>query len=350
MKLRVIVPCYNEGEIIVKTYQRLTEIMSQDSLQQHYDYDLLFVDDGSKDETISYIQEAAENDHHVKFISFSRNFGKESAMIAGFQHSVDCDAVVMIDADLQHPPTLIPQLVEGYKEGYDQVVAKRNREGEKQSRKLLTKAYYKLINHFVEDIQLNDGIGDFRLLSQRAVRSLVSLDEANRFSKGLYEWIGYNTKIFTYENVEREAGESKWSFKQLLNYGIDGLISFNTKPLRLLIYFGVFVSLISVLYILYILIDIMFNGIDTPGYFSTIAAILFLGGVQLIAIGIVGEYIGRIYFEVKQRPKYLVQATNLKSIDDVNRDEDQYVKQDQRQKDEKMQDEEETREEALVRH
>ncbi|MCE5039484.1 glycosyltransferase family 2 protein, partial [Staphylococcus auricularis] len=306
MKLRVIVPCYNEGEIIVKTYQRLTEIMSQDSLQQHYDYDLLFVDDGSKDETISYIQEAAENDHHVKFISFSRNFGKESAMIAGFQHSVDCDAVVMIDADLQHPPTLIPQLVEGYKEGYDQVVAKRNREGEKQSRKLLTKAYYKLINHFVEDIQLNDGIGDFRLLSQRAVRSLVSLDEANRFSKGLYEWIGYNTKIFTYENVEREAGESKWSFKQLLNYGIDGLISFNTKPLRLLIYFGVFVSLISVLYILYILIDIMFNGIDTPGYFSTIAAILFLGGVQLIAIGIVGEYIGRIYFEVKQRPKYLV--------------------------------------------
>ncbi|MBM0868587.1 lipoteichoic acid polyisoprenyl-phosphate beta-N-acetylglucosaminyltransferase [Staphylococcus auricularis] len=350
MKLRVIVPCYNEGEIIVKTYQRLTEIMSQDSLQQHYDYDLLFVDDGSKDETISYIQEAAENDHHVKFISFSRNFGKESAMIAGFQHSVDCDAVVMIDADLQHPPTLIPQLVEGYKEGYDQVVAKRNREGEKQSRKLLTKAYYKLINHFVEDIQLNDGIGDFRLLSQRAVRSLVSLDEANRFSKGLYEWIGYNTKIFTYENVEREAGESKWSFKQLLNYGIDGLISFNTKPLRLLIYFGLFVSFISVLYILYILIDIMFNGIDTPGYFSTIAAILFLGGVQLIAIGIVGEYIGRIYFEVKQRPKYLVQATNLKPIDDVNRDEDPYVKQDQRHKDEKMHDEEETREEALVRH
>lgn len=350
MKLRVIVPCYNEGEIIVKTYQRLTEILSQDSLQQHYDYDLLFVDDGSKDETISYIQEAAESDHHVKFISFSRNFGKESAMIAGFQHSVDCDAVVMIDADLQHPPTLIPQLVEGYKEGYDQVVAKRNRDGEKQSRKLLTKMYYKLINHFVEDIQLNDGIGDFRLLSQRAVRSLVSLDEANRFSKGLYEWIGYNTKIFTYENVEREAGESKWSFKQLLNYGIDGLLSFNTKPLRLLIYFGVFVSFISVLYILYILIDIMFNGIDTPGYFSTIAAILFLGGVQLIAIGIVGEYIGRIYFEVKQRPKYLVQATNLKPINDVNREEDPHVKQAQRHEDEKAHDEAETHEKALVRH
>ncbi|SCS27966.1 glycosyltransferase family 2 protein [Staphylococcus caeli] len=311
MQIRVIVPCYNEGEVIIKTYQKLTEILSKDSQHHQYDYDLLFVDDGSKDKTINYIQDMANKDLHVKFISFSRNFGKEAAMIAGYQHSKACDGVIMIDADLQHPPELIPQMIEGYMDGYDQVVAKRDRTGEKQSRKMVTKLYYKMINHFVEDIKLEDGIGDFRLLSQRAVQSLTQLDEYNRFSKGLYEWIGYNTKVFTYENVEREDGESKWSFSKLLNYGIDGLISFNNKPLRAMIYLGLIVFFISLLYIGYISVGIMIRGVETPGYFSTIAAILLLGGIQLISIGIVGEYIGRIYYEVKQRPKYIVQATNF---------------------------------------
>ena len=240
-------------------------------------------------------------------------------MIAGYQHSKDCDGVIMIDADLQHPPELIPQMIEGYMDGYDQVIAKRDRIGEKQSRKVMTKIYYKLINHFVEDIKLEDGIGDFRLLSQRAVISLTQLDEYNRFSKGLYEWIGYNTKVFTYENVEREDGESKWSFSKLLNYGIDGLISFNNKPLRAMIYLGLIVFFISLLYIGYISVGIMIRGVETPGYFSTIAAILLLGGIQLISIGIVGEYIGRIYYEVKQRPKYIVQATNFNYACDNNK-------------------------------
>ncbi|AMG18742.1 glycosyltransferase [Staphylococcus saprophyticus] len=319
MQMRVIVPCYNEGEVILKTYEKLTEILSKDSQYHHYDYDILFVDDGSKDKTINYIQDMATKDHHVKFISFSRNFGKESAMIAGYQHSKDCDGVIMIDADLQHPPELIPQMIEGYMDGYDQVIAKRDRIGEKQSRKVMTKIYYKLINHFVEDIKLEDGIGDFRLLSQRAVISLTQLDEYNRFSKGLYEWIGYNTKVFTYENVEREDGESKWSFSKLLNYGIDGLISFNNKPLRAMIYLGLIVFFISLLYIGYISVGIMIRGVETPGYFSTIAAILLLGGIQLISIGIVGEYIGRIYYEVKQRPKYIVQATNFNYACDNNK-------------------------------
>ena len=186
MKVRVIIPCYNEGEVILKTYKKLIEILETDSLRQHYDYDLLFIDDGSKDSTISYIQEAATTDSHVKFISFSRNFGKESAMIAGYQHSTDCDAVVMIDADLQHPPHLIPKMIQGYMDGYDQVIAKRNRCGENKSRKWLTKLYYRMINRFGEDIRLEDGVGDFRLLSQRAVISLTQLDETNRFSKGLY--------------------------------------------------------------------------------------------------------------------------------------------------------------------
>ncbi|MCD8786432.1 glycosyltransferase [Staphylococcus gallinarum] len=311
MQIRVIVPCFNEGEVILKTYQRLSEILSKDSAHHQYEYDLLFVDDGSKDKTINYIQEAATKDQHVKFISFSRNFGKESAMIAGYQHSKDCDAVIMIDADLQHPPELIPKMIEGYMDGYDQVVAKRDRTGEKQSRKIMTRIYYKVINRFVEDIELEDGVGDFRLLSQRAVNSLTELDECNRFSKGLYEWIGYNTKVFTYENVEREDGESKWSFGKLLNYGIDGLLSFNTKPLRAMIYLGLFVFFVSILYITFIFAGIILNGVNTPGYFSTIAAILLLGGIQLISIGVVGEYIGRIYYEVKARPKYIVQASNL---------------------------------------
>ena len=310
MQIRVIVPCFNEGEVILKlinVYRRYYQKIAH----HQYEYDLLFVDDGSKDKTINYIQEAATKDQHVKFISFSRNFGKESAMIAGYQHSEDCDAVIMIDADLQHPPELIPKMIEGYMDGYDQVVAKRDRTGEKQSRKIMTRIYYKVINRFVEDIELEDGVGDFRLLSQRAVNSLTELDECNRFSKGLYEWIGYNTKVFTYENVEREDGESKWSFGKLLNYGIDGLLSFNTKPLRAMIYLGLFVFFVSILYITFIFAGIILNGVNTPGYFSTIAAILLLGGIQLISIGVVGEYIGRIYYEVKARPKYIVQASNL---------------------------------------
>lgn len=312
MKIRVIVPCFNEGEVVTKTYDKLTEILMKDSLDKGYDYDLLFVDDGSKDNTIDHVQHLASLDLHVKYISFSRNFGKESAMIAGFQHSVKCDAVVMVDGDLQHPPEFIPQMIEGFQEGYDQVIAKRDRTGENIARKSMTKLYYKLINSFVEDIEFIDGVGDFRLLSQRAVKAMSSLKEYNRFSKGLFEWIGYNTKIFTYQNVEREAGHSKWTFTKLLNYGIDGLISFNNKPLRAMIYLGMTIFSLSIVYILYLLIGIMVNGINNPGYFTTIAAVLLIGGIQLISIGVVGEYIGRIYYEVKQRPKYIVQASNLK--------------------------------------
>ena len=311
MKLRVIVPCYNETEIIQQTISKLTSILDDASKKKYFDYDLLFVDDGSKDDTIDILQNAAATIPTVKYLSFSRNFGKESAMIAGFEHSTDCDAVVMIDADLQHPPELIPEMVDVYREGYDQVIAKRNREGEKASRKWITRVYYKMINYFVEDIHLEDGVGDFRLLSQRAVKSLVSLSEYNRFSKGLFAWIGYHTKVISYENVEREAGESKWSFGSLLNYAIDGLISFNNKPLRTMIYLGLFIFVISMLYIAYLLFDTIAHGVTVPGYFTIIAAVLFIGGIQLISIGVIGEYIGRIYYEVKQRPKYIVQASNL---------------------------------------
>ncbi|UXR69949.1 glycosyltransferase family 2 protein [Staphylococcus sp. IVB6246] len=318
MKVRVIVPCYNETAILQRTIDKLQEILDVDAKKQGYTYDLLFVDDGSKDTTIDILQEAASESEVVKFISFSRNFGKESAMIAGFEHSVDCDAVIMIDADLQHPPELIPDMIKEYQEGYDQVVAKRNRDGETASRKWMTRLYYKMINHWVEDIELVDGIGDFRLLSKRAVRALVSMGEYNRFSKGLFAWIGYHTKILSYDNVLREAGESKWSFSSLLNYAIDGLISFNNKPLRAMIYLGLSVFGVSLLYIIYLLIDTFINGVSVPGYVTMIAAILLMGGIQLISIGVIGEYIGRIYYEVKQRPNYIVRAANVERPSEVS--------------------------------
>lgn len=313
MKLRVIVPCYNEKDVLNQTIQQLIQILEKDSVAQVYDYDLLFIDDGSHDNTITILQEAANETQHLKYISFSRNFGKEAAMFAGFEHSVDCDAVVMIDADLQHPPELIPDMVKAYREGYDQIIAKRNREGEHVSRKWMTRCYYKMINYFIEDIELEDGIGDFRLLSRRAVRSLVSLEEYNRFSKGLFSWIGYRSKVIQYENVEREAGQSKWSLKSLFNYAIDGLISFNYKPLRTMIYLGLFIFLMSMVYIIYLFVDTLVHGVDVPGYFTLIAAILFIGGIQLVSIGVMGEYIGRIYYEVKRRPQYIVQASNVET-------------------------------------
>lgn len=311
MKLRVIIPCFNETEVLNQTIRKLQAILDQDAQQHHYEYDLLFVDDGSQDDTIHLLQDAAETSSHIKYLSFSRNFGKEAAMMAGFEHSCDCDAVVMIDADLQHPPEMLPQMMAAFREGYDQVIAKRTREGEKATRKWLTRTYYKLINYFVEDIELKDGVGDFRLLSQRAVHSLVNMQEVNRFSKGLFAWIGYNTKVLECENVEREAGESKWSLGSLFNYAIDGLISFNNKPLRTMIYLGLGIFVLSMIYIIYVLIDTLLNGVGVPGYFTTIAAVLFMGSIQLISIGVIGEYIGRIYYEVKRRPHYIIQAANV---------------------------------------
>lgn len=318
-KVRMIIPCFNEEDVINYTYKELTKVLAKDSELHHYDYDLLFIDDGSKDRTIDMIKDYSEQDEKVKYISFSRNFGKEAAMFAGLENSQDVDAVIILDGDLQHPPELIPQMIEKYLEdGTDQVIAKRNREGEKASRKFMTKCYYKLINRFV-DVPIEDGVGDFRLLSQRVVRSLAELDEAQRFSKGLFSWVGYPTETIEYTNQERVAGDSKWSFFKLLDYGVDGVISFNNKPLRTIMYFGMGIFGINIVYLLVNFIMILVNGIDSPGYFSTIFAVLFLGSIQLISIGVIGEYIGRIYYEVKNRPKYLKQETNLNEEDSDSR-------------------------------
>lgn len=312
MELSVVIPSYNEGYSIKLTYEKLKDVLEKESSIQNYTYELIFIDDGSKDNTLNVIKQFQKNDPHVKYISFSRNFGKEAGMLAGLAYSSG-DAVLLMDADLQHPPELIPEMIENYYNGYDQVIAKRNRIGESKVKTFFSKAYYKIVNHLV-DVELVDGMGDFRLLSRRAVNALLSMQEYNRFSKGMFSWIGFKEKIIEYENINRISGKSKWSFKKLLQYGIDGILSFNNKPLRFTLYFGLIMVAIGIAYILYSLIRVLAVGIDVPGYFTIITAVLVMGGIQLISIGIIGEYVGRIYYEVKRRPHFLIKETNIQSL------------------------------------
>ncbi|MGM9949520.1 MAG: glycosyltransferase family 2 protein [Lysinibacillus sp.] len=303
MKLSIVVPCYNEESVLPKFYEAIKATMAQLNIS----YEVVFINDGSRDGTQKILEQFAGQDELIRFVSFSKNFGKESAMLAGLSYATG-DYVLIMDADLQHPPSLIPLMLDKAKEGYDQVIAKRNRMGEKRTRSLVTKFYYKLINSLV-DVQLENGVGDFRMLSRQAVDALLSLKEYNRFSKGLFSWIGFNETVIEYDNIIREEGDSRWSFASLLNYGIDGVISFNNKPLRIAIYLGLTVTILDILYVLFILVQITVRGIDVPGYFTTIAAILLIGGLQLFFMGIIGEYIGRIYYEVKRRPHYIVAKT-----------------------------------------
>lgn len=313
--LSVIIPCYNEEKVIVKTYQQLKRILEDDGSKNNYAYELIFIDDGSKDSTKDILKSMAAKNKAVRYISFSRNFGKEAAMFAGLSYAGG-DCAVIMDADLQHPPELIPEMMQGFREGYDQVIGRRNRKGDAKRKTLSARIYYKLINRVV-DVRMDDGFGDFRLLSRKAVNALLSMQEYNRFSKGMFSWIGFKQKVIDYENRPRAGGESKWSMKRLLSYGIDGLLSFNNKPLRVCCLLGGMLVPISIVYIVVTFIQILCNGIDVPGYFTTICAILIIGGVQLMSIGVLGEYIGRIYYEVKKRPHFLIQDTNFKEHADA---------------------------------
>lgn len=230
-------------------------------------------------------------------------------MLAGLEY-ITGDCVVIMDVDLQHPPELIPEMIKHYEEGYDQVIEKRNRKGGNKYRTWATKLYYKLVNKLI-DVELVDGVGDFRLLSRKAVDSILAMKEYNRFSKGIFSWIGFKQKTIQYENQSRVAGETKWSFKSLLSYGIDGIISFNDKPLRVCFVIGCSLIMISLIYIVFLLVQILISGIDVPGYFTTIASIMIIGGVQLVFIGVLGEYIGKIYYEVKKRPHFIVDESNI---------------------------------------
>lgn len=305
LTISFVIPSYNEAGNIANVMKAIKDEM----VQQQMAYEVLFVDDGSTDGTMIEIRDIQYMHPEAEYVSFTRNFGKEAAIIAGLQHAKG-HAVILMDADLQHPPALISELLKGFEEGYDQVIAKRNRKGDSRLRSLLSSTYYRFVNKAI-DVQLNDGEGDFRLLSRRAVDSLLLLSEGNRFSKGLYAWIGLEQKTITYKNVAREHGETKWSFSKLLNYAIDGIVSFNTKPLRLCMYIGLATLTAAFVYIFVTLVGIFLHGVAVPGYFTTISAVLFLGGVQLLSLGIIGEYIGRIYNETKKRPHYLVKQTSI---------------------------------------
>ncbi|RFA32781.1 glycosyltransferase [Virgibacillus dokdonensis] len=312
--ISLIIPTFNEEENI----QLLYESIKQEFKRMAYDFEIIFIDDASTDHTLQEIKQLVSSSTNVRYISFSRNFGKESAMLAGLRH-VQGEAAVIMDADLQHPPSLIPDLVKGWESGFDQVIARRNRNGEKPMRRFLSSNYYRIINKVV-DVRLEDGVGDFRLLSRRAVRAVLSLDEGARFSKGLFSWIGMSQKIVDYENVPRKNGETKWSILKLLNYGLDGIVSFNNRPLRICFYTGALILLLSIIYSVIIFVQILLNGIKVPGYFTIITAVLILGGIQLLSLGVIGEYIGRIYYETKKRPQYLIQETNIRNGESYERD------------------------------
>ena len=305
VELSVVVPCFNEEESL----PRLVEVLEEELSALTPRFEVILVDDGSRDRTLPMLREVSREHPRFRYLSLSRNFGKESAMLAGLSHARG-DRVAILDADLQHPPHLLAEMLPLLDSGdYSQVVARRTRTNDPIVRTALSRTYYKMMNRLV-DVDLQDGVGDFRVLDRRAVRALLTLGETNRFSKGLFAWIGFPTAVVDYENVSREAGATKWSMRNLFNYGIDGVVSFNYRPLRMSIWLGILVTAVAVGYALWVLQDAIRHGNSVPGYVTTICAVTALGGVQLIVLGVIGEYLGRIYAETKQRPLFLLKESS----------------------------------------
>lgn len=300
--LTVIVPAYNEEDVIGEFHARLSAVLDTLPL----DAEILYVNDGSRDRTMELLQELHRSDDRVAVIDLSRNFGKEVAMSAGLDHAKG-DAVVIIDADLQDPPELITEFIVEWQNGYDVVYAKRlQRKGETLLKKGTAHLFYRVMQK-LSDFPIPEDTGDFRLMSRRAVDALCQLSERHRFMKGLFAWIGYKQKAVLYNRDERYAGETKWNYLKLWNFAIEGITSFTIVPLKFASYVGVVIALLAVLYGIYMIIDTLLHGNPVPGYPSLIVIVLFLGGVQLAAIGVLGEYVGRIFTESKRRPLYFVQ-------------------------------------------
>ena len=303
----IIVPCYNEEDVLKLFYEESSKVTDNIS---DYSCRYIFVNDGSRDKTLSILMELSKEHENVKYISFSRNFGKEAAMYAGLDHSTG-DYVVIMDADLQHPPTMIPDMIKGIQEGYDCCAARRTtRKGEAPVRSLFSRMFYR-VNKKMTNIDLVQGAVDFRIMTRQMVDSVLELSERQRFSKGIFSWVGFKTKWLPYENVERPLGSTKWSFWGLFKYAIDGITSFSITPLRIVTGMGFLISIFAFIYSIVTLIKTIIFGIDVPGYTTTLCAILFLGGIIELSIGVLGEYIANIYMEVKNRPLYILKDTNL---------------------------------------
>ena len=304
--IAIIVPCYNEQEALPIFYEETTKVMSK----LNYDYKILLINYGSKDNTLAIMKSIAEKDNHVKYLSFSRNFGKEAAMYAGFCNA-NADYVCVMDADMQDPPSLLPKMLEIiHKEGYDSVATRRkDREGEPPIRSFFARAFYRIINK-ISDADIVDGARDFRLMKRDMVEAIVNMTEYNRFSKGIFGWIGFKTYWLSYDNVERVAGETKWNFWKLTKYAIDGIINFSHAPLSAVSWFGVFMTMISFLTLLGIIIRKLIYDDPVAGWASTICVIIFIGGLQLFCLGVIGQYISKMYLETKKRPHFIIEETN----------------------------------------
>ena len=308
--ITVLVPCYNEENNIEFLYERLKEIFTT---LPNYDFHILFVNDGSKDNTLAKMQSLHEKDRSVSYLSLSRNFGKENAMLAGLDFA-EGDAVILIDADLQDPPELIPQMIEEWEKGYDDVYARRrSRAGETWFKKASAHWYYRILQKFA-DIDIPADVGDFRLLDRQAVDALCSLRERQRYTKGLFSWIGYNKKELSFDREPRAAGNSKMNFLKLFGLAVDGITSFSVAPLRLASILGIVISSVAFMYLVFVVVKTLLFGDPVAGYPSMISIILFMGGIQLIVLGIIGEYVGRIFNEAKRRPDYLVSEYNGQKI------------------------------------
>ena len=306
MLISIIVPCYNEQEALPIFYREASAVLSL----MDCDYELLLINDGSKDRTLAIMKELAASDPHVFYFSFSRNFGKEAAMYAGFCNARG-DYIAVMDADLQDPPSLLPEMVKVLAGGeYDSVATRRSdRAGEPPVRSWFARRFYALINR-ISDADIVDGARDFRLMTRDMKDAILSMTEYNRFSKGIFGWVGFKTMWLPYENVERVAGETKWSFWKLFKYAIDGIINFSQAPLSIASWFGMLMTAFSFLFLVFIVLRRLIFGDPVAGWASTICVIIFIGGLQLFCLGIIGQYLAKTYMETKHRPHYIVSDTN----------------------------------------
>lgn len=313
--ISLIVPCYNEEQSLPYFWKEMTSVMEK---LNYLDFEVIFVNDGSRDGTLELLRQLAKQDSRAKYISFSRNFGKEAAMYAGFEHAKGDYAAVM-DADLQDPPALLEQMYKALtEEGYDSAATRRvTRKGEPPIRSFFARMFYRLINRMA-DIEIVDGARDFRLMNRKFLNALLSLKERNRFSKGLFGWVGFKTKWIEFENVERVAGETKWSFWKLFKYSIEGIVAFTTMPLVLASFFGFLMCLVALASTVFIVVRKLLFGDPVSGWASTASIITFIGGIQLFFMGIFGQYLAKAYTEIKDRPVYIVGETNIPEKEKTN--------------------------------
>ncbi|MCK5745226.1 MAG: glycosyltransferase family 2 protein [Oricola sp.] len=299
--ISIVAPCYNEEEALGPFMAAIAPVLDGGD----FDYELVFIDDGSRDRTRALLEQLAAQKPRVRAIAFSRNFGKEAALTAGLDHAKG-DAVIVIDTDLQDPPELIGDFVAKWREGYDVVYGKReDRTTDTAAKRMTAENFYRLFNR-ISNVPIPENTGDFRLMDRRVVEAIKTLPERSRFMKGLFAWAGFSSVAVPYARPERSAGESKFNFWKLWNFALDGIVSFSTAPLRVWSYIGAVVALVSFLYAVIIVIQTIFTGVDVPGYASMIVLILFFGSVQLISVGVLGEYMARLFVEVKRRPIYVV--------------------------------------------